>query len=239
VETPFGKVNIEEIEVGDDVLSYDFKEERIVVRKVTELVRKATEHWYVIGIGNELIKVTGAHPFWVRNEQRWISARDLKPGMELTRLDGTIALVSSIGFEKLSQPEATYNFEVEEDHNYFAGTAGCTVLAHNTDPSSILFSRNPAAINASTTFEHGPWANRTLGEAVAEAQRLGRLPDGLRLNATWHGEAMDMVAANNRTLWVAQQAGLRNVSVQGLESGKVAKTVMNHIIESGGPFCPP
>jgi hypothetical protein len=47
-----------------------------------------------------------------------------------------------------------------------------------------------------------------------------------------------MVTANNRTLWVAQQAGLGNVSVGGLESNSVAKTVEAHLKESRGPFCP-
>jgi hypothetical protein len=54
-----------------------------------------------------------------------------------------------------------------------------------------------------------------------------------------YGPAGCLVAANNRTLWVAQQAGLRNVSVAGLESGGVAKTVMTHLANTGGPFCPP
>jgi RHS repeat-associated protein len=237
VETPSGQVKIEEVNVGDEVLSYDLKEGRLVSRTVTDLVRKATQHWYVIGIGNNVIKVTGAHRFWVQNEARWVSARDLTAGMKLRHLDGTAVLVDSVDFEQLSQAEDTYNFEVEEDHNYFAGVAGCTVLAHNTDPSSIYFSRDPALIEASDTFSHGPWAGRTLGEAVAEARALGALPKGLSLNASWVNDVM--VTANNRTLWVAQQAGLSNVSVGGLESGSVAKTVMTHLAESGGPFCPP
>jgi RHS repeat-associated protein len=243
VETPTGKRNIEDIKVGDKVLSYDLGTKKVVERTVTQLIRKATQHWYHIQVGDEVIKATGAHPFWVVNKGRWISARDLKPGMELRKFDGNIVKISSVEMEKLTTPEGTYNMEVEHDHDYFAGTAGCTVLVHNTDPNDILFSRDPAAINSSTTFgKLGPWANRTLGDAVEEAKALGQLPEGLTLNASWvvgpSGD-VNMVTANNRTLWVAQQAGLQNVSVQGLESDSISKIVDTHLGESGGPFCAP
>src|SRR6516165_2183894 len=102
--------------------------------------------------------------------------------MELKELDGSLALVSSVEFERLPHPEATYNLGVEGSHNYFAETAACTVLAPNTDPMSILFSRDPAGIQASDTFLHGDWADgRTLGDAVREARTLGQLPEGLTL----------------------------------------------------------
>ena len=100
-----------------------------------------------------------------------------------------------------------------------------------------MFSRNPALISASDTFIHGPWPGRSFAEAVTEAKALGRLPSGLTLNATWVNDTM--VAANNRMLWVAQQAGLGNVSVSGLQSNGVEKSVMTHLAESGGPFCAP
>jgi RHS repeat-associated protein len=237
VETPLGKVNIEDIQVGDKVLSFDFGQGKVLERTVTRLVRKLTEHWYKITVGANVIKVTGAHPFWVANLAAWVSAHDLKPGMEFEQLDGNLVEITSVEIESLAEPEGTYNFEVEHDHNYFAGTTDCTVLAHNTDPYDINYSRDPALIQGSDTFEHGDWAGRTLDEAVAEARSLGQLPEGLTLNASWVNDTM--VAANNRTLWVAQQAGLQNVSVSGLESGSVAKTVMTHLKESGGPFCPP
>lgn len=150
--------------------------------------------------------------------------------------DGSNIRIDAVSLENLSEPEITYNLEIDHDHDYFAGTKACTVLVHNTDPFDILFSRNPGNIQATDTFIHGPWANRTLGEAVAEARQLGKLPEGLQLNATWLNEA-DMVTANNRTLWVAQEANLTNVSVKGLGSNSVAKDVIRHLDESLGPFC--
>jgi RHS repeat-associated protein len=238
IETPTGQRKIEEIKVGDSVISFDLQRNQPVVRTVTALIRKKTVHWYVISMGSDEIKVTGAHPFWVANEKRWVHARDLQPGFTLEQRDGSTVKITAVRLEELNQPETTYNFEVQKDHNYFAGTEQHTVLVHNTDPFDILFSRDPRLIEATDTFAHGPWAGRTLGDAVLETRSLGMLPDGLSLNASWVNDVV-MVTANNRTLWVAQQAGLNSLSVSGLDSGRVAKTVMEHLAESGGPFCAP
>jgi RHS repeat-associated protein len=237
IETPNGLVNIEDIKVGDKVMSFSLGAGKAIERTVTELIRSKTEHWYNVTIDGDTFKVTGAHPFWIAREKRWIHARELAPGMKLQQLNGTFSTVTAVKIEALGDPEATYNFEVEEDHNYYAGTSRHAVLVHNSDPFDILFSRDPAAIEASDRFLHGPWAGRTLGEAAEEARALNRLPAGLELNASWVND--EMVAANNRTLWVAQQAGLENVSVGGLESNGVAKVVQTHLRESGGPFCAP
>jgi hypothetical protein len=112
------------------------------------------------------------------------------------------------------------------------------LLVHNTNPWAIWFSYDPTLINGEWTFEAGPWAGRTLNEAVNEAIELGELPEGLELNATWWND-LTMVALNNRTLWVAQQAGLENVPVYGLESNKVWERVRWHLNKNGGsPFEP-
>lgn len=43
--------------------------------------------------------------------------------------DGSYGIIKSIKVEKLSKPETTYNFEVEDFHTYFVGTN--EVLVHN------------------------------------------------------------------------------------------------------------
>lgn len=43
--------------------------------------------------------------------------------------DGSYGIIKSIKVEKLSEPETTYNFEVEDFHTYFVGTN--EVLVHN------------------------------------------------------------------------------------------------------------
>ncbi len=57
------KKNIEEIEVGDDVLSWDFEDEEFVSGEVVDNFKRESDSYYVI---NGEIKVTGEHPFWVK-----------------------------------------------------------------------------------------------------------------------------------------------------------------------------
>lgn len=239
VLTPDGERPIEEIEEGDIVLAYDFKSGKVVSRTVKNPVENATEHWYKLIIGSKETKVTGAHPFWVNNLQEWVSARDLRKGMILRTSDAREVVIDSIERVSLSKPERTFNFEVEINHNYFAGTKGNTVLVHNTDPREMMFSRDPSKISEADVFSNGPWKGRTVGEALAETRRLGELAPGLQLNATRYGPSHALVAANNRTLWIALMAQLENVSVHGLNSNKVANSVIWHLSQFGGPYCPP
>lgn len=51
--------------------------------------------------------------------------------------DGSYGIIKSIKVEKLSKPETTYNFEVEDFHTYFVGES--EVLVHNAcKPENVL-----------------------------------------------------------------------------------------------------
>lgn len=105
----------------------------------------------------------------------------------------------------------TYNLSVEGFHTYFVVAGKTPVLVHNVDPWEIAFSR---VVKASETFQLGKHAGRTLSDLIAETKALGRLPEGLELRAARitlaTGEEV-IVAINNRTLFVAQEAGLSQV----------------------------
>ena len=179
VETPFGERNIEDIGFGDEVLSYDLTKQQIVTRIVTGLVRGATEHWYELRVGGETIEVTGRHPFWVMNERRWVYAHDLEVGMQLRRLDGSVADIEAIGVEPLATPQGTYNLEIEGEHDYFAGRDGLTVLVHNTDPYSIYFSRDSGADSG-----HRHVRPRTVGGRSTRGCRRASADDGRAARGT-------------------------------------------------------
>ena len=67
-----------------------------------------------------------SHPFWVRGEG-WNHANELEPGDELYTSTGGWVRVS--GGTLLGRNQLVYNFEVAEDHTYFAGDLG--VWVHN------------------------------------------------------------------------------------------------------------
>jgi hypothetical protein len=135
VSTPAGEVDIENIKVGDTVYAYDFGESKVVEEPVEAIHQNFTYHWVEIEADGEVIHATRSHPFWVQSEKRWFRAADLKPGMMVLLQSGQAVAVSAINFDNLDQAEATYNFEVAYQHNYFVGEN--RVLVHN-GPSFIV-----------------------------------------------------------------------------------------------------
>ena len=65
--------------------------------------------------------------------------------------------------------------------------------------------------NFDSVFQHGPHAGRSLDELIEEAASLKRLPDGLEVRAMKLND--EWVTLNNRSLYVAQQAGIPHVPV--------------------------
>jgi hypothetical protein len=72
------------------------------------------------------------------------------------------------------------------------------------DPFDINFSQN----SISDVFTEGPWAGKTLQEAIDATIAAQKLPDGLTLNVMSLNGGQDIVTLNNRTLYVAQQANI-------------------------------
>jgi RHS repeat-associated protein len=96
------------------------------------------------------------------------------------------------------------------------------------DPWDIRYSQT----SISDTFQHGDWAGRSLQDAIAEARDLGRLPPGLELKVqNVNGQ---VVALNNRTLYVAQQANL--TQVHPTFAGREGDNQMRRQLGGGAPL---
>jgi len=121
ITTDNGVVAIENIKVGDRVLSFNVltdQNEYAYVTKVYDL--PDTEEYYSI---NNKIRVTGEHPFYVNGE--WVEVKNLKTGDLLTTEGGGVLAIRSI--DKVVDTQPRYNFEVDGTHTYFAEG----VLVHN------------------------------------------------------------------------------------------------------------
>lgn len=106
------------------------------------------------------------------------------------------------------------------------------------DPWDISFS-HPLPQDPSLTFTDpaSPWCGKTVCDAIAEARQTGQLPPGLSIEAQEvNGK---LVAVNNRTLWVAQQANLNDVDVHD-EGGDTFHKLQRNFRDSGlgGPVDP-
>jgi len=112
---------IEAIAVGDQVLSYD---EALGVFAAGTVERRFVhpDTEALLRVNGELV-TTPNHPFFVNGQ--WILAEDLRVGDVLFCVGGQPELVTEL--ETLAGPATTYNLEVGQYHDYFAGG----VLVHN------------------------------------------------------------------------------------------------------------
>ena len=128
VTTEDGQEPIEEIEVGDKVLSENELTGEVAVKTVTETYVNETDELVHIGVNGETISATPTHPFYV-DKLGWTLARSLRAGDVLVLSNGELVTVEWVQHEILESPIKVYNFEVEEFHTYFVGE--CGVLVHN------------------------------------------------------------------------------------------------------------
>jgi len=218
---------IEDIEPGDYVVS-DEPDDALPpsARRVTEVHRTATYRLFHIRVGedeNGEVLATGRHPFWTK--RGWIAAEELSHWDVLLTTSGEWVPIRSIAEESRDTP--TYNLSVEELHTYFVVAGETPLLVHNVDPFDIMFTQS----NYGSTFSDGPWAGRTVQEAIEEARTLGRLPDGLKLNAVRMGDGT-WATLNNRTLAVARGANLPNVDP--VEAGPKGLNKLNQLLRNSG-----
>jgi len=128
--------NIEDIDIGDLVLSYAKKTMEIMSCRVANVFRHLPEEMtdYYLVINNNL-KVTPNHRFY--SNGGWVCAGDLKIGDRLfCREQNMVYLTYSI--EKVYKRETSFDLEVERCHNYFVSVVdGVDVLVHNSDAINV------------------------------------------------------------------------------------------------------
>ena len=122
--------NIEDIQIGDIVLSYNeeiHQNEYSIVLQT--MIHDVTEEIYDLYIEDEILTVTGIHRFYIRRKHNieWIPASDLHIGDYVLFADGNWHPIFKIKIRIRSL--LVYNFEVSHNHNYYVGRN--QILAHN------------------------------------------------------------------------------------------------------------
>lgn len=128
VKTEKGLIAIEKIEVGTKVLSYNFETQKTEYQPVLQTFSNFAVKYVEIHTETEVLKVTGAHLFYVPKEKKWLAASQLKVEMHLVDDNQNIALIKKLNIIKAEVP--TYNLEVTENHNYYVGK-NQHILTHN------------------------------------------------------------------------------------------------------------
>ncbi|MEU2476042.1 polymorphic toxin-type HINT domain-containing protein [Streptomyces sp. NPDC047726] len=126
---------IEDVKVGDEVLTTDPETGKSTKRQVTRLiVTEDDKHFNELTIstpdGIAKLIATHEHPFWSPSKKRWIAAADLTTGTTLlTDEHGTVTVQDNRPF---SQHARTYNLTVEDFHTYYVLAGQTPVLVHNS-----------------------------------------------------------------------------------------------------------
>ncbi|WP_170315030.1 polymorphic toxin-type HINT domain-containing protein [Saccharibacillus brassicae] len=143
VQTDEEEKNIEDIEVGDKVLSKDENnpDGELAYKEVTALYRNQRDDIIKLHVGEQVIETTDNHPFWVEGKG-WVFADELQMGDKLQKADGSNLTIDKVEFIKLDKPVTVYNFTVAEYHTYYVTNLDFWV--HNTNCSwkSVVESKN-------------------------------------------------------------------------------------------------
>ncbi|MFI1941081.1 RHS repeat-associated core domain-containing protein [Streptomyces purpureus] len=140
---------ISELKPGDEVLASDPQTEatagksveRHIVTKDDEEFTRLTLKSPGSGQSPAALTTTWHHPFWDESQQRWVDAKNLRPGTELRRPDGTTVQVLTV--RNYRSKAVTYDLTVRDLHTYYVLAGATPVLVHNCNASGAAEVRIP------------------------------------------------------------------------------------------------
>jgi hypothetical protein len=120
--------NIEEVEVGEEVLTFNEEAQINATGKVGDLKKHEVNSVVRLTFDNSTVIVTTEkHPFYVVGEG-WVPAGQLKELVNCLYTDGSLALLSTV--EKLEEKHTVYNLlSVAPNHTFYAHG----ILVHNKE----------------------------------------------------------------------------------------------------------
>jgi len=133
VHTVNGLIPIENIKTGDIVLCFDNVNNNMVKNKVANVFNNWTDRFIKIITDSEIINTTFKHLFWIDDEKKWVTAKELRIDMILKSHSSENIIIKKIDYHN-SVELPTFNIEVEDHHNYFVGNQG--ILVHNDNKPS-------------------------------------------------------------------------------------------------------
>ena len=141
----------------------------------------------------ETITATREHPFMVQGVGFVIAGR-LALGNAIVTRAGPALTVAKIDWKQGKQSVAVYNFEVDEDHTYFVGSANGGLWVHNLGPCSGI---------RQATLNPGVDGGVTAGRSLTTSEALDSIRRG------------EDVIANSRSLakTLAKKASGNNRSI--------------------------
>ncbi|MFB5268840.1 polymorphic toxin-type HINT domain-containing protein [Paenibacillus enshidis] len=204
VQTDEGEKNIEDIKVGDKVLSKNEETGDVAYREVTATFNHGTDEIYNIHVGSQTIESTFNHPFYVQ-DKGWTFVKDLKVGDLLVQSDGNTLKIESI--ELVHKHVAVYNMTVDDFHTYFVSELG--IWVHNTN-CDIKFSDKFNKPQYKNQVAERGWTNESIANAIENPVKTGTTTNKYTGNSVtlYYVDDVHYVAVDKGTGKVIQVADL-------------------------------
>lgn len=119
VLTPDGLTSIEDLKVGDEVISYNFETSEREIKSITKIASHEVSALYTVSTPAGDIRVTGDHPFYVVGVGE-VLAMNLSAADKLMNYLGEEIGIKSVSVE-LTDEVTVYEIAIEDNHNYFVG----------------------------------------------------------------------------------------------------------------------
>ena len=186
--TPDGSKFIEDIRVGDLVLSRDEDDPEgpFVAKRVANLFQNYSP-LVDLHVGGRVIRTTPEHPFWVVG-RGWVAAQQIEVGDSLLGAVCERTVVESI--EGSTESTVVYNLAIEEYHTYLVGATlwGFSVWVHNANypdaPTTDAIRAQPGVAQGGKGLPDisGQWLNNGAGPIPGQIARQlqGRLFSSFR-----------------------------------------------------------
>jgi intein/homing endonuclease len=110
--------NIELIQKGDWVKSYDFKNKKLIDSKVTKLISATHSDLLKLKFASNEIIATADHPFWIEKGV-WAATGKLKIGDKVFMPEKNV-FMEIIDVEAIDAQQITYTIELSEGDNFIA-----------------------------------------------------------------------------------------------------------------------
>jgi len=150
VVTEYGPKPIEEVELGDRVLSQDIESGELAFKPVFKATVRPLVRLMKITTDRGVLICTSGHPFWVNGES-WLYARELQPGMRFHSTGGASEILS---VEDAGREEKAYNLIVADFHTYFVGDG--KILSHDNTPRAPTNALVPGLMPEYASAEPAP-----------------------------------------------------------------------------------
>ncbi|WP_240981788.1 MULTISPECIES: polymorphic toxin-type HINT domain-containing protein [unclassified Streptomyces] len=142
---------IEDVEIGDFVLTTDIKSGKNVPRRVTETIQTETDKEFTeltiaTSADEATLTATSTHPFWVPELDSWIEAGDLANGQFLRTSAGTHVQITAV--KHYTKGQRTHDLTIDDLHAYYVLAGATPVLVHNCNTSYQLSLDTRAAVGS-------------------------------------------------------------------------------------------